>query len=68
MAEDKWMQRASEEMERKGTKGSFGKATRGKIAKGKKAGGKKAKKAQFAEMAKKFANKRKKKRGGGRGM
>ena len=62
----KWIQEASEEMERKGTKGKFGAATRSKIAKGKKAGGKQAKRAQFAENMKKLAAKRK--RRGGRSM
>ena len=65
---EKWIQRADEEMERKGTKGKFGKATRSKIAKGKKAGGKRKKEAVFAENMKKIAAKRKKHRKGGRGM
>jgi hypothetical protein len=56
----KWIQAASEEMERKGTKGKFGKATRSKIAAGKRAGGVKKKEAVFAENMKKLAAKRKK--------
>ena len=55
-----WIQKADNEMERKGTKGSFGRATKKKIAKGKKHGGKEAKKAIFAENMKKIAVKHKK--------
>lgn len=64
------MQGARDEMEEKGSVGSFGKATKKKIARGKKKGGKAAKKAAFAETAKKIAGKRKKKGRGkkGRGM
>lgn len=57
----KWIQGAREEMERKGTVGKFGKATRSKIAAGKRAGGVRKKEAVFAENMKKIA--RKKKRG-----
>lgn len=52
---EKWMQAAHERMERKGTVGSFGKATPKKIAAGLKAGGKQAKKAAFAKAAMKVA-------------
>ena len=54
-----WIKKADEEMERKGTKGSFGKATKKKIARMKHKGGKSAKKAVFAENMKKIAAKRK---------
>ena len=57
MAEEKrkWIQKASEEMERKGTKGKFGRATKKKIARAKKHGGVEAKRAQFAENMKRIA-------------
>jgi hypothetical protein len=55
---DKWIQKASDKMEEKGTKGSFGKATTKKIAAAKKKGGKEAKKAVFAQNMKKMAKKR----------
>ena len=61
----KWIQKAREKMEEKGTVGSFGKATERKISAAKKAGGKRAKKAIFAENMKRIA-KRKKSRGGSR--
>jgi len=54
-----WIQKAEKEMERKGTKGSFGKATKKKISAAKKAGGKRARKAVFAENMKKIAAKHK---------
>ena len=53
-----WMEKAAARMKRKGTVGSFGKATGKKIAAGRKAGGKRAQKANFAAHAKKAANKR----------
>lgn len=53
----KWIQAAREKMERKGTVGSFGKATASKIAAGKKAGGLRAKKAVFAQNMKAIAAK-----------
>ena len=53
-----WIQKARKKMEKKGTVGSFGKATPKKIAAAKKKGGKAAKKAQFAENMKKIAAKR----------
>ena len=51
----KWIQKATEKMEKKGTLGSFGKATEKKIASGKKAGGAEAKKAVFAQNTKKIS-------------
>ncbi len=59
---EKWIQHANSEMERKGTKGSFGTATRAKIAKGIKKGGLAKKKALFAKNMKAIAAKRKAKR------
>lgn len=53
----KWIQKASERMEEKGTKGAFGKATAKKIAAGKKKGGLAKKRAVFAENMKKIAKK-----------
>lgn len=53
----KWIQGAVAKMKRKGTLGSFGKATAKKIKKAKKAGGKMAKKAIFAANMKKIARK-----------
>ena len=55
----KWIQAASREMERKGTKGAFGKATPKKIARAKAKGGLAAKRAVFAENMKKIARKHK---------
>jgi len=60
-----WIQKADERMEKKGTRGSFGKATPRKIARAKREGGKEAKKAIFAENMRKIA--RKHRRGGHRG-
>jgi len=54
----KWIQKATAKMKKKGTLGTFGKATRKKIAAAKKAGGKMAKKAIFAQNMKKIARKR----------
>lgn len=56
---EKWIQGAREEMERKGTVGSFGKATPKKIAAAKRKGGKAEKKAIFAQNMKKIAMKHK---------
>lgn len=56
----KWIQKASERMEEKGTVGAFGKATPKKIAAGKKAGGLQKKRAVFAENMRKIAQKAKK--------
>jgi len=55
-----FIQKATESMKRRGTLGSFGKATPKKIARAKKEGGKMEKKAQFAENMKKIAAERKK--------
>jgi hypothetical protein len=57
----KWIQKAVAKMKKKGTLGSFGKATPSKIAAGKKAGGKRAKKAIFAQNVSKIAKSKKKK-------
>ena len=51
-------------MERKGTVGKFGRATKSKIARGKRKGGVEEKRAVFAENMKKIARRRK--RHGGR--
>ena len=59
----KWIQKAREKMEEKGTIGSFGKATESKIAAAKRAGGKRAKKAIFAENMRKIARKKSRSRG-----
>jgi len=58
MASDHWIQGARESMERRGTVGSFGKATAKNIAAGKRAGGKEAKKAIFAQNMKRIAQRR----------
>ena len=59
MAEDnRWMEKAAASMKRRGTLGSFGKATPSKIADAKKKGGKMAKKAVFAQNAKKASHKK----------
>jgi hypothetical protein len=60
----KWMQAVRERMEKKGTVGSFGKATKKKIAAGMKKGGLAKKKAVFAKVAKKIAAKHKHKKYG----
>jgi hypothetical protein len=57
-----WMEHASAKMKKKGTLGSFGKATPKKIAAGKRAGGKQAKKAIFAQNASRSAKRAAKKR------
>lgn len=57
----KWIQAATAKMKKKGSLGSFGKATVKKIKAGLKKGGKAAKKAAFAKAMKKIAAKRKKK-------
>lgn len=59
---DNWMEEAAERMKRKGTVGAFGKATPKKIAAGKRAGGLQAKRAVFAQNAKRTAMKRSSKR------
>ena len=57
----RWIQSATAKMKKKGTLGSFGKATSKRIAAGKKKGGKMKKKAVFAENMKRIAAKRKRK-------
>jgi hypothetical protein len=57
----KWIQSATARMKKKGTLGSFGKATSSKIAKAKKRGGKAKKKAVFAQNMKRIAAKHKRK-------
>jgi hypothetical protein len=54
-----WIQSARDRMEKKGTVGAFGKATRSKIAKAKKKGGLAKKRAVFASNMKKIAAKHK---------
>jgi len=54
-----FLKRARESMERRGTVGTFGKATPGKISAGLKKGGKMAKKAGFAKAMKTIARRRK---------
>ena len=53
----KFIQKATERMEQKGTVGSFGKATPSKIARAKEHGGVEAKRAVFAENMRKIARK-----------
>jgi len=60
---EKWIQAATEKMRKKGTLGSFGKATPKKIAAAKRKGGKAEKKAIFAQNVKRAA-KHRRKRGG----
>lgn len=55
----RWIQKAVSKMKRKGTLGSFGKATKKKIAAGKRAGGKRAKKAIFAQNVARAARRKK---------
>lgn len=54
----KWIQKATAKMKKKGTLGSFGKATPKKISAAKKKGGKAKKKAIFAGNMKKIARRR----------
>ncbi len=54
-----WIQKATEKMKKKGTLGSFGKATSKKISAGKKVGGVQKKKAIFAQNMKKISQKKK---------
>lgn len=56
---EKFIQKATARMKKKGTLGKFGKATEKKIAAGKKAGGVKKKEAVFAQNMKKIAAKHK---------
>ena len=57
-----WLQAATARMKRKGTLGKFGSATSAKIAAGKAKGGLSAKRAIFAENAKRAAKGRSKSR------
>jgi len=56
-----WIKSATDKMKKKGTLGSFGKATPGKIAHAKKLGGKQKKKAVFAQNMRRIAAKHKRK-------
>lgn len=58
----KWIQKAEEKMEAKGTKGKFGKATPKKIKSAMKKGGVQKKRAVFAANMRKIAQKHKSKR------
>jgi hypothetical protein len=60
MAKKRWIQKAVSRMKRRGTVGSFGKATKKKIAAGKRAGGRRAKQAVFAQNVARGARKKKK--------
>jgi len=62
----KWIQAADKEMEEKGTKGAFGKATRSKIAKAKAKGGIEKKRAVFAQNMRAIADEHKHDRKGAR--
>jgi hypothetical protein len=53
-----WLQEARDRMERKGTVGAFGRATRKKIARAKRKGGLEKKRAVFAANMKALARKR----------
>ena len=55
----RWIQKAVRSMKRRGTLGSFGRATKKKIAAAKRAGGRRAKKAVFAANMAKIARRRK---------
>lgn len=55
----KWIQKATAKMKKKGTLGSFGKATAKKLGAAKKKGGKAEKRAVFASNMKKIAEKHK---------
>ena len=52
---EKWIQKATAKMKKKGTLGKFGKATSKKISKAKKKGGLQKKRAIFAQNMKKIA-------------
>jgi len=60
-AKGKWIQKATARMKKKGTLGSFGKATSKRIAAGKRKGGLQKKRAVFASNMKKIAARRKRK-------
>lgn len=55
----KWIQAANREMERKGTKGSYGHHSEKQMNKDIRKGGKRGKKAQFAKNMRKIAKRRK---------
>ncbi len=55
---NRWIQKARNRMEKKGTVGAFGKATKKKIASAKKKGGLQKKRAVFAENMKNINRKR----------
>ena len=61
-AKKRWIQGAREEMQRKGTEGTFGRATAKKISSAKKHGGVDKKRAVFAQNMKRIAAKRKRSR------
>jgi hypothetical protein len=63
----RWLGKARESMERRGTVGSFGPATESNIQAGLRAGGKRAKKAAFAKAMRTIARRRKHGRGRARG-
>jgi len=52
---EKWIQKATAKMKKKGTLGAFGKATAKKISAGKAKGGLQAKRAVFAQNMKKIS-------------
>ncbi len=56
---EKWLQKANDSMERRGTKGKFGKATKRKISRAIAHGDKEKKRAIFARTMKRLAAKRK---------
>lgn len=62
LKKEHFIQKATDRMKKKGTLGSFGKATPKKIARAKKMGGKMKKKAIFAQSMKKIAQRRKRAR------
>jgi hypothetical protein len=55
----RWIQKAVRRMKKRGTVGSFGKATKKKIAAGKRAGGRRAKQAVFAQNMARISRRRK---------
>jgi hypothetical protein len=59
MMAEHWIQKATDKMKKKGTLGSYGKATSKKIKADEAKGGKIAKKAQFADNMKHIAERKK---------
>jgi hypothetical protein len=57
--EKKWIQKAEKSMEKRGTIGSFGPATKSNIAEGKAAGGLEARRANFAQNMRRIAQRHK---------